>query len=176
MLAGSLAMGIKPKTILDSYGTSGFDVMNVIKKLDKDEISKSGTILMNGSILAFPHSCFLWKMEDISEVTFESLAPVILHRPKVEYLFLGSDTPMQLDKMRHLKKSLREYNITFEQLDLVCGNNECVLGLENSSFSHMICYALHSTGQHHGHVQYFEWRRSCCSSCIDCAEGARGRG
>jgi uncharacterized protein len=129
MLAGSLAMGIKPKTILDSYGTSGFDVINVIKKLDKDEISKSGTLLMNGSILAFPHSCFLWKMEDISEVTIESLAPVILHRPKVEYLFLGSDTPMQLDKMRQLKNYLREYNITFEHLDLVCGNTSACLDL-----------------------------------------------
>jgi uncharacterized protein len=118
-LAGSLAAGVKPKIILDSYGPAGFDVINVIKKVQDDETSKSGTLLMNGSILAFPQSCFLWKIEDISEVTILALAPVILHRPKVEYLFLGSETPMQLDGLLIMKKRLREFGITFEQLDLV---------------------------------------------------------
>jgi len=117
-LAGSLAAGVKPKIILDSYGPAGFDVINVIKKVQDDETSKSGTLLMNGSILAFPQSCFLWKIEDISEVTILALAPVILHRPKVEYLFLGSETPMQLDGLLIMKKRLREFGITFEQLDL----------------------------------------------------------
>lgn len=119
MLAGSLAMGIKPKVTLDSYGHAGFDVTNIIKKVHAEEKAMSGILMMNGSILAFPHSCFLWRMEDISEVTLESLAPVLLHRPKVEYLFLGSETPMQLETMLSMKKQLRKSGITFEQLDLV---------------------------------------------------------
>ena len=112
-------MGIKPKVTLDSYGPAGFDVTNIIKKVHVEERAESGMIMMNGSILAFPHSCFLWRMEDIAEVTLESLAPVFLHRPKVEYLFIGSETPMQLETMLSMKMTLRESGITFEQLDLV---------------------------------------------------------
>lgn len=44
---------------------------------------------MHGSIIAFPFGSFLWDISGPEDVTLESLAPVLLHRPKLEYLFIG---------------------------------------------------------------------------------------
>lgn len=86
------------------YGPTGFDVLNCVKKLDPSEIVESGTIHMAGSILAFPFGCFLWDVASPGDVTLDSLAPVLLHRPMLDYLFIGSAqgqiAPYQLERIR----------------------------------------------------------------------------
>ena len=119
LLGDSLDWGDKPKVILDGYSTSGFDVINVIEKINEHEESESGGIHMAGSIMAFPHGCFLWNVKSIEDVTVESLAPAMLHRPKLEYLFIGTDQPMEPEVLYRIKTELREKaNIVVEQLDL----------------------------------------------------------
>ena len=51
--------GDRPKVLLESIAPSGFDVSNIIKKVDPNEIAEHGAIHMTGSILAFPNACFL---------------------------------------------------------------------------------------------------------------------
>lgn len=119
LLGDSLDWGDKPKVVLDGYSPSGFDVINIIEKMDEDEESDSGGVHMAGSIMAFPSGCFLWNIRTIEDVTMESLAPAILHRPKLDYLFLGSDQPMDPEKLYHIKMELREKaDIVVEQLDV----------------------------------------------------------
>jgi uncharacterized protein len=75
---------------------------------------------MTGSILAFPNASFLWRIEYPSEITVESLAPVMLHRPKIEYIFIGTAKPMDRNQLEHLKKEMKEKgNIVVEWLPLV---------------------------------------------------------
>jgi uncharacterized protein len=119
-LAGSLNWGDSPKVILDGYSSSGFDVMNVVQKVDDEaeESDGSGAIHMMGSILAFPHACFLWNVTSIEDVTAESLAPAILHRPKLEYLFIGSDRPMSQERLNLIKTEFRKKAIVVEQFNV----------------------------------------------------------
>merc|ERR1712224_334122 len=91
LLGDALDSAGKPKIILDGYSTSGFDVVNIIEKIVKEDETgdETGAVHMTGSILAFPHACFLWKVNSIEDVSLDSLAPTILHRPKLNYVFIG---------------------------------------------------------------------------------------
>mmetsp|Transcript_37351 Transcript_37351/g.42695 ORF Transcript_37351/g.42695 Transcript_37351/m.42695 type:complete len:193 (-) Transcript_37351:284-862(-) len=124
LLADVIDSTDKPKVILDGYSTTGFDVINIIEKKFKDkekdeDSADSGAVHMTGSILAFPHACFLWKIDSIQDVTMDSLSPTILHRPKLTYVFIGSDNPMDPHKLVTLKNQMREKaGIVLEQLSI----------------------------------------------------------
>lgn len=118
LLGDSLDWGDKPKIILDGFSSSGFDVVNVIEKLDKEDgVDESGVVHMTGSVMAFPFGCFLWNVKTIQDVTLESLAPALLHRPQLEYLFIGSNEPMDPEQLYRIKMELRD-SIVVEQLDI----------------------------------------------------------
>ena len=122
----------EPKVILEGYSSSGFDVMNVIEKIEKDkqpedsdgskdskDPPESGKIHIMGSMMTFPNSCFIWNVNSIEDVTIESLAPVILYRPKLEYLFIGSERPMDREALERIKSELKEKaNLVVEQLSI----------------------------------------------------------
>lgn len=121
LLADAALGGEKPKIILDAYSETGVDVTNVIEKVDDTEEAQSGSLHMVGSVMAFPHACFLWNVQSASEVTVESLLPAVAHRPKLQYLFLGSDVPIDQKIVREIKDELRTRGggIVFEHLDVV---------------------------------------------------------
>jgi uncharacterized protein len=110
--------------ILEGYAPSGFDVTNLIKKMDEEEAAESGALHMNGSVLAFPFGCFLWKVERAKDVTLESLAPVILHRPKLDYLFIGCNyngkdaNRVPLEELSRIQTALKPLGIVVEQMSL----------------------------------------------------------
>ena len=122
--ADSLDWGDRPKVVIEAYAPTGFDVQNTVKKIDEKETS-DGSVHMNGSILAFPFGCFLWKIASAEEVTLESLAPILLHRPKVEYLFIGcnkkknkQDGGVPREEMRRIQTEMLQHGIVAEQLAL----------------------------------------------------------
>lgn len=114
----ALTFGDRPKVILQGFAPTGFDVNNLVKKIDPNEISQSGSIHMNGSIMAFPFGCFLWNVKTVKEVTLESLAPVLLHRPNLEYLFLGCNQSIDRQELDRIQMEFRKLNIVVEQSDL----------------------------------------------------------
>lgn len=104
---------------------TGFDVMGMLDHAkdfvdDNDETnSKSDILHMNGSILAFPHSCFLWKVDSPREVTLETLSLVVLRDPKVEFLFIGCNSPLPPRELNRIKKAMKERGVVVDQMDLV---------------------------------------------------------
>ena len=89
------------------------------KEDEEDDASERPQILhMNGSILVFPHSCFLWKVSEPKDVTLESLAAVILHEPDIEFLFIGSDKPLPPRELNRIKREMRKRDMVVEQLDV----------------------------------------------------------
>lgn len=120
MLGESFLGGNRPKVLLEAMAPSGFDVSNLLKKIDPNEDAPHGALHMMGSIVAFPSACFLWNVEEPSEITIEALAPVLLHRPKIEFLFLGTAKPMNQDQLNGLKKKMKEESgVVVEWLPLV---------------------------------------------------------
>lgn len=110
----------RPKIALDAYAPTGFDVSNMIQKVHEESDSGSGIVHMTGSILAFPRACFLWKIDRAEQVTLESLASVMVHRPKIKYLFLGCNTPIPPQELKRIKTELKsKAGIVAEQLTLV---------------------------------------------------------
>jgi uncharacterized protein len=107
----------RPKVILQCYAPSGFDVQNTVKKVDEAEVS-DGVVHMNGSILVFPFGCFLWKVESGADVTLESLAPVMLHRPKLDYLFIGCKGKVPSAELDRIQAAFRPLGIVVEQMTL----------------------------------------------------------
>lgn len=115
-----------PKVVLEGYSSSGFDVMNVIERVDKEDKSdesdrpaESGMIHIMGSIMTFPNSCFVWNVNSVEGVTIESLSPAMLYRPKLEYLFIGSERPMKRETLTRIKAELREKaNIVVEHTSI----------------------------------------------------------
>jgi uncharacterized protein len=114
----ALTFGDRPKVILQGFAPTGFDVMNLVKKMDPSEQALSGATHMNGSILAFPFGCFLWNVQTAKQVTLESLAPVLLYRPAMEYLFLGCNQSIDRKELDRITMEFRKLNIVVEQLDL----------------------------------------------------------
>uniref|UniRef100_A0A7S2XSB0 NADH dehydrogenase [ubiquinone] 1 alpha subcomplex assembly factor 3 n=1 Tax=Attheya septentrionalis TaxID=420275 RepID=A0A7S2XSB0_9STRA len=138
LLADSLAFGERPKIILDSYAPSGFDIFGLMdrpiqaksttEKSSDDENSgeietysqNQGVVHMNGSILAFPHSCFLWKVSSPRDVTLASLAAVMTHDPPVEFLFIGCNKPLPPRELNKIKNTLsKDKGIVVEQMDVM---------------------------------------------------------
>lgn len=125
LLGDSLAHndGMNAKLILHGHSSSGFDVLNLIKNMDPEDesLAKTGGIVhCAGSIIAFPSACFLWKVRRPEDLTVESLAPVLLYRPKLEYLFLASCLPIDHDLTQSIRQELRKSlpNLVVEALDV----------------------------------------------------------
>ena len=113
-----------PKIILRGHSRTGFDVVNMIKNMDPsdEDLTKSGGIVhMAGSVIAFPGACFLWKVRNPQDLTIASLAPVILYRPAIEYLFIGSKSPVNPQIIASLKQEMAKLGkaIVVEPMDLV---------------------------------------------------------
>ena len=122
LLAESLSFGSKRKIILDSYyPQTGIDVHGMLeyRTPPSDDESQTDILLMNGSIIAFPHACYLWKPKTVKEVTLESLAMVILSKPSVEFLFIGCDTPLPPRELNRIKKEMQQKHIVVEQMDIM---------------------------------------------------------
>ena len=125
----ALAVGDNPdglrKIVLDSYMPTGFDVMGMLDHAqdfddDNDEsLKKSPTLHMNGSMIAFPTSCFLWDVAGPKDVTLESLSLVLLREPSVEFLFIGCNHPLPPRELNKIRREMKERGIVVEQLDLV---------------------------------------------------------
>ena len=112
-----------PKIILHGHSSTGFDVLNMIKNMDQEDKTLSqtrGIVHCTGSILALPSACFLWDVNKPNDLTTESLAPVLLYRPQLEYLFLGSDLPIDHERIESIREELRRNNpnLVVESLDL----------------------------------------------------------
>ncbi len=109
----------RPKIVLDAHASTGFDVSHMIQKVD-DEIDEgeSGNVHMTGSILAFDRACFLWNsVHSAEDVTYASLSPVLVYRPKLKYLFIGCNTP--IPNFPSLKLRLKQQaDIVAEQLTI----------------------------------------------------------
>lgn len=122
LLADSLAFGKKRKIILDSYYPSiGIDVLGMLKLVPSEieEESTSDSLLMNGSVIAFPFACYLWKPRSVKDVTLESLSMVLMSKPSVEFLFIGCDQPLPPREMNRIKKEMRKRHIVVEQMDVM---------------------------------------------------------
>jgi NADH dehydrogenase [ubiquinone] 1 alpha subcomplex assembly factor 3 len=65
----------RERTFLLGYDGQGFEVRDVNYR---------------GSILALPTACFLWKPKKIEEITPESLAPLLIVKPAIEILIIGT--------------------------------------------------------------------------------------
>lgn len=124
LLADSLAHndGV-PKIILHGHSSTGFDVVNMIKNMDhqdEDLRQTGGIVHCTGSILALPSACFLWNVRQSQDLTVDSLAPILLHRPKLEYFFLGSNVPIDHGRIQSIRQELRRNNpdLVVESLDL----------------------------------------------------------
>ena len=112
-----------PKIILHGHSSTGFDVLNMIKNMDEKDKNLSqtrGIVHCTGSILVLPSACFLWDVKKPQDLTVDSLAPVLLYRPQLEYLFLGSDLPIEHDRIESIRQELRRNNpnLVVESLDI----------------------------------------------------------
>ena len=120
-----------PKIILTAHGATGYDVVNLVKNMDPTDDSMNetgGVVHMAGSILAFPGSCFLWNVRKHSELTIESLMPIMLHRPALEYLFIGSKHPVPPKTINQIKQAFVKMGadrIVVEQMDVVSKEYDC---------------------------------------------------
>lgn len=119
-LGDAFTSGQRPKVLLEAIGPSGFDVSNLIKKIDPNEVAPHGALHMTGSILAFPNACYLWRVDHPSDVTLESLSPVLLYRPQIEFLFVGTNELIDRKHSEQLKKDMKQKSgIVLEWLPLV---------------------------------------------------------
>eukprot|EP00339_Tiarina_fusa_P028509 CAMPEP_0117015514 /NCGR_PEP_ID=MMETSP0472-20121206/12379_1 /TAXON_ID=693140 ORGANISM="Tiarina fusus, Strain LIS" /NCGR_SAMPLE_ID=MMETSP0472 /ASSEMBLY_ACC=CAM_ASM_000603 /LENGTH=129 /DNA_ID=CAMNT_0004719329 /DNA_START=284 /DNA_END=673 /DNA_ORIENTATION=- len=76
------------------------------------ELQESGGIVhMAGSILAFPTGCFLWKVRTPEDLTLESLAPILMYEPKLEYLFVGSINSIPPEKIKKVRDDLADVGV-----------------------------------------------------------------
>jgi len=113
-----------PKIVLHGHSETGFDVINMIKNLDPNDENlrqTGGIVHCAGSIIAFPGACFLWNVRRPEDLTAESLSPILLYRPELEYLFLGCSKGTIPHKLiQSIRKELRTVhpNIVVEPLDI----------------------------------------------------------
>jgi len=125
LLGDSLTFGSQRKIILDGYSPSGVDILGMVEysmeKMvagDSDEEEQSQEVHMNGSIIAFPHSCFLWKVSKPKDVTLESLSMVLLCKPSVDILFIGSDETLPPRELNRIHMEFKKKAVVTEQMDL----------------------------------------------------------
>lgn len=114
----SLMFGDRPKIILQSFAPSGFDVQNSVKNVDRT-IESDGSVHYHSSIITFPFACFLWNIKTLDDVSVKSLSPTLLHRPKLEYLFLGiPNGRIDKKKFESIASEFRAHGIVVEQMEL----------------------------------------------------------
>ena len=108
----------RPKVVLDGYGPTGFTVSNIVKNMGEHS-NKDGSIFFFGSIMAFPNGCFLWNVETAKDITMESLTPILLHRPKIDLLLIGSNSRIPHKQLHQIIEDMRElYSISVEQMEV----------------------------------------------------------
>mmetsp|Transcript_53257 Transcript_53257/g.59526 ORF Transcript_53257/g.59526 Transcript_53257/m.59526 type:complete len:226 (+) Transcript_53257:43-720(+) len=112
-----------PKIILKGHSETGFDINNMIKNMDRSDANlrqTGGIVHCAGSIIAFPCACFLWNVRRPEDLTAESLAPILLYRPELEYFFLGSIEPIPHELIKSIRNELRIDipNLVIEPLSL----------------------------------------------------------
>ena len=113
-----------PKIILNAHGGTGIDVVNLVKNMDPSDESlraTSGIVHMAGSVICLPGACFLWNVRQASDLTVDSLAPILLHRPKLEYLFIGCKDPIPPAMVKEIRTAFQELgasNIVVESMDI----------------------------------------------------------
>mmetsp|Transcript_24066 Transcript_24066/g.51156 ORF Transcript_24066/g.51156 Transcript_24066/m.51156 type:complete len:213 (-) Transcript_24066:213-851(-) len=112
-----------PKIILHGHSSSGFDILNMVKNMDQEDekLRQTGGIVhCTGSILVLPSACFLWNVRQSRDLTVESLAPVLLYRPKLDYLLLGCNLPVDNEQIKSIRMKLRRDNpnLVVELLDV----------------------------------------------------------
>jgi uncharacterized protein len=118
ILFDALHYGERPKMIVEAYAPTGFDVVNAVKKVDENERIESGTTHMNGSVLVFPHGCFLWSVSRPEDVTLESLAAVILHKPRIDYLYIGCNGKIPSPQMDRIKLAFSRKHCAVEKMSI----------------------------------------------------------
>lgn len=158
LLADSLAYGPRRKIILESYAPSGFDVKGLVIVGDRPEEEDESTgedkiVHMNGSILAFPDSCFLWNVNTVRDVTYESLSAVQLYNPLVEYLFIGCDGPLPPRELNRIKREFRKKDIVVEQMDIM--NAMGTFNILNGEDRRVVAALLLENGDEWRAVMYF---------------------
>lgn len=99
------------KVVLESYNSQGFDVSNIT---DNNE-----SIFLNGSIIAFPTNCFMYKPKSSAEITVSSLSLIILHKPVVDLLLIGCDVRLNWRDLSSIRKSMKKYGIIVEDRSLM---------------------------------------------------------
>ncbi|KAL7485441.1 hypothetical protein ACHAW6_011038 [Cyclotella cf. meneghiniana] len=146
LLADSLSHGPRRKIILESYGPSGFDVKGMLRvgdhPIDGENAGDDVVIHMNGSIVAFPHACYLWNVSSPKEITLESLAVVKLYKPTVEYLFIGCDSPMPPRELNRIKREFQkgDNRVIVEQMDVM--NSMGTFNILNGEDRRVACVLL----------------------------------
>jgi len=90
------------KVILESYNSQGFDILNMT--------NNNESIFLNGSIIAFPTNCFIYKPKSSTEITVSSLSLIILHKPVVDLLFIGCDARLNRNNLSNIRKSKKIWN------------------------------------------------------------------
>eukprot|EP00980_Cylindrotheca_fusiformis_P017618 scaffold5517_cov135-Cylindrotheca_fusiformis.AAC.48 len=98
-----------PKVVLHGHSQTGFDCNKILKKIDMNDksLDKSmGIVHLNGSILCFPNACYMWNVPNVGDLTIESLSPVTLCRPKLEYLFLGSNETIHPNIVKKIRDAM----------------------------------------------------------------------
>ena len=124
LLEDSLNFGSKRKIILDSYyPNAGIDVLGMLKydgPEEDDQSPKTDSLLMNGSVIAFPHMCYLWKPQHVNDVTLESLSMIILSTsPPLDLLLIGADEPLPQKEMRRIQDAMQKKHVVVEQMDVM---------------------------------------------------------
>mmetsp|Transcript_7663 Transcript_7663/g.15981 ORF Transcript_7663/g.15981 Transcript_7663/m.15981 type:complete len:238 (-) Transcript_7663:89-802(-) len=122
--ADALSLDGQRKIVLDSYMPTGFDVLGMLDHAedyndeDDEKLKKSPVLHVNGSMIAFPTSFFLWNVDGPKDVTLESLSLVIIRDPSVEFLFIGCNHTLPPREMNRIRREMKEKGIVVEQLDL----------------------------------------------------------
>lgn len=134
-----------PKVILHGHSSTGFDVNRILKKMDEGDKSldkSAGIVHLSGSILCFPTACYMWNVSSTQELTVESLlSPVVFYRPKLEYLFLGSNKTISPALIKDIRDQLAVENneLVVEPMDLA--NAMGTFNILNGE-DRMVCAAL----------------------------------
>ena len=87
--------------ILQGYGDGGFRISGV---------------RYEGAVLLFPFSVQPWAVSSLTDITLESLRPVLEADPKVEILLLGTGTQMELIAPA-LRRDLRKAGVIVDVMD-----------------------------------------------------------
>ena len=89
------------RQVVQSYGDGRFRV--------------SGKVF-EGSVLVFPQACAPWPVATFADLTADSLAPVMVHDPRIEILLIGCGRRMALLPAA-LRQSLRASGIVVDVMD-----------------------------------------------------------